>query len=375
MRKLVSVLMMGAFLVLTACGGSPKPATGGGQSGGQDGGSAAPKFTIDGKDVTQLYKDAQAEGKLFWYGGAYTNFDEFHKHFPGISQEVYRESTPVVLQKFVDEANANKTAADILMQGDPFTLAEQGKLGRLLEYEPGTAALYPHPAAFGKWVQPHAQTMVGPIYNEEMVKGDDEKKLQTDWKFLTDAKWKGKLAASTPESGGTSYGPIYMFLGEERAQFGPDFIKGLKGNLVKTAQSTVPPTQWVSAGEFAIHPWGYTIAAGDLLSKGAKIRQAFPPPTPVVYMGMAIPAKAPHPNAAKLYMEWAFSKEGQEAMVRICSAASARTDVKLDPYAKYSWYVPPTKTFVVQNLDAYLKGQKDPSGPAAEWHELLGIAK
>lgn len=360
------------ILLVTACGAtsSAPPASGAAPA------ASAPQYTVEGKDVTALYEAAKKEGKLVWYGGAYTNdqakayFDEFARDFPGIQVEIYRNATPVVLQRFMDEANAGKTAADILMQGDPFTLADIGKKGLLLEYAPGTAALYPHPAVFGKWVQPHGQTLVGPIYNASLVTADDEKRLQTDWKFLTDPKWKGKMAASLPEAGGTSYGPTYMFLGELRDQFGPDFIKALKPNVVKTFASTVPATEQVAAGEFAIHPWGYTVAAGDLLAKGANIRQAFPPPTPIIYLGMAIPKNAPHPNAAKLYEEWSFSKKGQELMVKICSAASARTDLKLDPYTQYPWYVKPTKFFEPADLDKYMAGLTTIKN---EWHDLMGV--
>jgi ABC-type Fe3+ transport system substrate-binding protein len=46
----------------------------------------------------------------------------------------------------------------------------------------------------------------------------------------------------------------------------------------------------------------------------------------------------PHPNAAKVYVNWFYSKAGQQAMVDIIKSTSARTDV--DQSKLPSWTVP-----------------------------------
>jgi iron(III) transport system substrate-binding protein len=360
-----------AAVLLSACSsGATKDPT-----AQQPGGA---KYMIDDQDVTALYAAAKKEGKLMYYGGAYPTDqtqaygEEFKKAFPGIEIEVYRGTTPAVLERFLSEARGGKFLADVLFQGDPYTLKSLIKDGHLLEYNLGSVAKYPPNMITDKYVYPHSVVYIGPIYNTNLVKGDDEKKLQTDWKFVTDPKWKGKLALTVPEAGGTSYGPIYMFLGEMRDKFGPDFIKALQPNVGQAFTSTVPATAQVAAGEFAIHVHGQTPAAGGQIAQGAPIRIAFPAPTPAVPVGAAIAAKAPHPNAAKLFMEWAFSKQGQEKIVEIGTSHVLRTDVTADPFAKYDWYKKPTEIWVAKDLDAYMKGLK---GIADEWHGIMGTKK
>lgn len=337
--------------------------------------TAQSRYTIDGIDVTELYEAARREGRLMYYGGAYpvdqTNayVAEFQKAFPGIQVEVFRATTPAVLERFLSEARAGRFIADVLFQGDPYTLRNVIPEGYLLEWDLPNAAHYPSELLPDKYVYPHSVVYLGPVYNGFLVTPEDEEALRSDWWYVTDPKWRGKLAITVPEAGGTSYGPVYMFLGEKRDMFGPDFIKALQPLIGQYFTSTVPATAQVAAGEYVIHVHGQTSAALGSIRQGSAVRIAFPSPTPAVPVGAAIVAKGPNPNAAKLFMTWAFSKEGQEKMVEIAGAHSIRTDVTVDPFEQYSWYRKPTDIWVVQDLDSYMKGLTDIS---AEWHSIMG---
>jgi ABC-type Fe3+ transport system substrate-binding protein len=57
---------------------------------------------------------------------------------------------------------------------------------------------------------------------------------------------------------------------------------------------------------------------------------------PVNLAPLVILAGAPHPNAAKLFVDWAFSAEGQHEMSRLVGAYSARRDVP-SPVGQPAW--------------------------------------
>ncbi len=47
-----------------------------------------------------------------------------------------------------------------------------------------------------------------------------------------------------------------------------------------------------------------------------------------------VPAKAPHPNAARLLLRWMMTPEGQELLVKNVNQYSARKDVAITPLAQ-----------------------------------------
>ena len=47
-----------------------------------------------------------------------------------------------------------------------------------------------------------------------------------------------------------------------------------------------------------------------------------------------MPAKAPHPNAARLLLRWMMTPEGQELLVKTVNQYSARKDVAVTPLAQ-----------------------------------------
>jgi ABC-type Fe3+ transport system substrate-binding protein len=47
-----------------------------------------------------------------------------------------------------------------------------------------------------------------------------------------------------------------------------------------------------------------------------------------------VPAKAPHPNAARLLLRWMMTPEGQELLVKNVNQYSARKDVTITPLSQ-----------------------------------------
>jgi iron(III) transport system substrate-binding protein len=80
--------------------------------------------------------------------------------------------------------------------------------------------------------------------------------------------------------------------------------------------SNAPLSDAIVRGEVSMGPLLYNIAF--LKNKeGAPIEATFPPEgVPIIPFADAIPKTAPHPNAAKLFLNWCLSEEGQTFMIK-----------------------------------------------------------
>jgi iron(III) transport system substrate-binding protein len=87
--------------------------------------------------------------------------------------------------------------------------------------------------------------------------------------------------------------------------------------------------QLVVAGE---HPLLITMASPVQLARreGAPIQWIALEPVPVSFHAIALAERAAHPNAAKLYIDFVLSREGQEAL-RSVQRIPVREDVDADP--------------------------------------------
>jgi putative spermidine/putrescine transport system substrate-binding protein len=138
---------------------------------------------------------------------------------------------------------------------------------------------------------------------------------------LTDAKYANSVAMpGDPRTGNSSMMTVYgagmstaaSAKGAEALNAGIAFFKGLKesGNLVPVNGSA----QNLAAGTTPIYfDWDYNLLAmRDKLAGNPPVDVVVPSDSVIagVYV-QAISAYAPHPNAAKLWMEYVYSDEGQ----------------------------------------------------------------
>ena len=86
----------------------------------------------------------------------------------------------------------------------------------------------------------------------------------------------------------------------------------------------------LAAGEFSILAMNGSHTIEILKDKGAPVEWFYAKPVAVDTTGPAISAKAPHPNAAKLWVDYLLSKEGQLHM-RSFHYVTTHPDVSPDP--------------------------------------------
>ncbi|HZS62949.1 MAG TPA: extracellular solute-binding protein [Xanthobacteraceae bacterium] len=161
--------------------------------------------------------------------------------------------------------------------------------------------------------------------NTTKVKQED---LRTA-KDLLDPKWKGKIALQDPTtsgSGGNQAAHLYYQLGE-------DFVKKLYVDQAPMiSRDTRQITDWLARGTTPIALGADDAEVDRLRKEGMPIAllHQFPDLYTEVSAGfgqVAVLDKPPHPNAAKVFVNWIASKEGGEVYARAMDVAPTRNDI------------------------------------------------
>ncbi len=168
------------------------------------------------------------------------------------------------------------------------------------------------------------------VVNSDLVKKGTVK----SYKDLLKPEYKGKITLNDPglPGPGTS---LLALLGEVwNIEETKDYLKQLiKKQDVAIQRDGRIHMESVARGKYAIGLSPYADLLVDMTKAGAPIESIFP--REGVYYGaasgcIAVPAKNVHPNAAKVFINWLLSKEGQAIFIRTYGYPSNRTDVPTD---------------------------------------------
>ena len=156
------------------------------------------------------------------------------------------------------------------------------------------------------------------------------------WKALLDPKWQGKIVAKDPLTyGAGSQINSYLYL-----TFGPGYVKKFyqeqKPVLSRNGRQSM---QWLADGTY---PIVLGPDAADMISfkkLGYPLEAVLPSDGPsMLNCGWGLVClmnKAPHPNAAKLFVNWIAGRAAQELYANANLSVSLRTDVKYDGLPSY----------------------------------------
>jgi iron(III) transport system substrate-binding protein len=256
----------------------------------------------------QLYEAAKREGELTWYSGqvqAETGEavgTAFMQRYPGIKTNVVRSTSQVAFQRLSQDMQAGVAQCDIFSSTDYGHYLYLKREGKLLPYRPANAdgmiAAVRDPDPDNMW-QIFYLGIYLLAYNTQHVTAADAPK---SWKDLLDPKWKDQLAIGHPGYSG-SIGVMCVVL---RKMYGWDFFKELNKNNPQIGRSSDDPVTLLNAGERNVGI-GVSLSMPLLsMQRGNPLAIVYPADgTLAVYSPTAIPKNAPHPNAAKLFMEFA----------------------------------------------------------------------
>jgi len=257
---------------------------------------------------------AKKEGKVVWYTSLALPTAEkigklFEAAYPGIKVEVQRTGSQRILQRVMQEIQANLKLVDVIHTSDAghFVLLKDKKL--LMKYTP--AGVDAFPAGFkdkdGYYFTLRATVNVI-AYNTKLVPAAEAPK---GWKDLLDPKWRGKMVTAHPGYSGVISTHVLALV----QLYGWDYFKQLAQNKLMLVQSAVDPAGVVASGERQVAVDGGDYYYYQMKKKGNPIEVVYPKEgVPLVISPTAIASFAPHPNAAKLFTDFTFTRELQQVM-------------------------------------------------------------
>src|SRR5215471_17091919 len=231
---------------------------------------AAAQDEFGSKDLVAA---AEKEGALTYYTANFTEVEqevvkEFNKRFPKIKIAIVRAPGGQLITRIKTEAAAGKLAADVVNHSDRGLMLELADLFQ--DYTPPNAADYRPDALVSPKLWPGVTLGWAIAYNTQLVKNAPK-----TWADLTKPEYKNKQI-------GQVVGP-----------------------------SGAPTSDALVRGEISIAPLLYNIIYTKIV-EGAPAEAIFAPEgVPIIPYADGIPKTAKSPNAAKLFMNWRLSKEGQ----------------------------------------------------------------
>jgi iron(III) transport system substrate-binding protein len=262
----------------------------------------------------QEIEAARKEAKLVWYTSLALPSSTMLAHlfmnkYKGIEVEVHRTGSQRVLQRVMQEVSAGIKNADVIHTSDAGHFVLLKDKGLLTKHVPkGTESF---PSGFkdkdGFYYGMRA-TLSVIAYNPKLV---TDKEAPRTWKDLLDAKWKAKEVTAHPGYSGIILTHVVALVN----QYGWDYFKELAKNKLHIVQSANDPAGVVASGERPVGVNGAEYFYYKTLKQGNPLKIVYPKEgIPLVVSPSAIAKDAPHPNAAKLFTEFIFTKEAQQIL-------------------------------------------------------------
>jgi iron(III) transport system substrate-binding protein len=274
-------------------------------------------------------KAAEQEGQVVVYKIAHdSEWHAFQKRFPKIKVVLVPGSASQILQRLMAERRAGKFLADVvrLGGGTSTTLYKAKALDPI-----NSAFILPEVSDPSKWLDGRhhyndSENQYSFIYaafplrllgiNTKLV---DPKAITSFWDLL-DPKWKGKSTLKDPRDPGGGSPLQYLY---HNPQLGPEYIKKLLTvgglTLVRDPRERLQ-IDWLASGKFPISITSKADEVDEAKRQGLPVDVLDPH---ILREGTALEAggtmislanRAPHPNAAKVLINWFLSREGQMAI-------------------------------------------------------------
>lgn len=254
---------------------------------------------------------AEAEGEVLFYthdgeAGAAGVVEGFNKDYPKIKANYLRAQNGALYNKILSERSAGRFSVDAIQFSEIGTALDFEKRGGFEKYESPQFSAYDkeylsNPPGSYTWT---GVTFAGIAYNTDRVPAAEAPKT---WKDLLDPKWRNAISVKQATSG-----MQFVQWYELRELFGDDYWKEFAKQRPKGFDSRAQLFDRLAKGEDKV--CGLAEYAGYQLykQKGAPIAFVAPPSgLPVTPTSAGVVSKAPHPEAAKLFIDWLLSPRGQ----------------------------------------------------------------
>ncbi|HEY2917488.1 MAG TPA: extracellular solute-binding protein [Candidatus Binatia bacterium] len=335
-------------------------------------------------DWEATQRAAEKEGRLVIYGptGAdqqklYT--EVFQQAFPKIKVNYTPGRISEIISRIMAEQRAGIRQADLILGGTDILLGTLKAKGYLQPIR--SALILPEVLDTTAWFKGklwfadneerfipmwRAVPYTAACINTNLVKVNE---LQSYWDLLQ-PKWKGKIVSQDLRIGSARN---QMYAVYSRNDLGPDYLKRLYGEMDVTLSRSLPQiADWVAGGKFAIAIGG--VDCDDMAAKGL-------PVVPIHLEGIAAVgagtdpavflASSPHSNAAKVFLNWILSREGQIQFQKLTRENSLRIDIPKEGIVNPYYILDPKREYLFTGLEEH----KDKINEFLPWLESLSAKK
>lgn len=342
------IIFVAPIILLAACQTAAPPVT----SGKEELPAKAENSTVSSGqawevDWNKTINLAKKEGRILVYctanvGDAFKPFKEKY----GIEVELIIGRGAEISTRLASERRAGLYLADVY-QGGATTLITAIKPAGTLEPVDKILVL-PEVVDETKWLNGRfpfidkekmiisfiAATDPDYVVNTNLVKPEELK----NYLDILNPKWKGKIVMNDPTTAGSGLKWFGLVM---RASLGLEKGKEYMRNLAKQEPVITRDQRlqmdWVGVGKYAIAIAPQRELIDEFLKLGVPIRPLELFEITDISPGsgnVALINRTPHPNAAKVFINWLLTKEGQTSYVQVFGSPSARLDVStrgLDP--------------------------------------------
>lgn len=263
--------------------------------------------------TTGIAQASAVEGKLVLYTSqpntdAQQTVDAFMAKYPDVTVEWVRDGTPKVMAKLAAEFEAGQPQPDVLLIADVVTMEGLKAEGRLMAYpEADVSAIDDALVDADRTYFPTKLITTGIVYNTNAPF------VPASWKDLTRPEAKGLIAMPSPLTSGAAM--IHTVTLTGNLSEGWDFYAALAENNAQAGGGNGDVLKAVSGGDKL---FGMIVDFMPIRekAKGAPVEFVFPEEgVSAVTEPVAILSTAANPEAAKAFVDFLISEEGQKLAV------------------------------------------------------------
>jgi iron(III) transport system substrate-binding protein len=288
--------------------------------------------------MSKIETEARKEGKLVFYVGAGLTtrnaenaMSQYFQERYGIAIDWTSMNAREIAPRVFAEQRTKQHTVDLAMVGSTGSFTQLKSRGYVVPIlapstlEKDVWRLEPA-ASFREerdWMWTRVPLSPSLLVNTKLVSSAEEPK---SYKDLLDTKWKGKIVIMTPAVGGSGSG---WFFATYRT-LGLDYMRALAKQVVLVAATADAPNS-VARGLYSIAISPNVPRSRELIKEGAPVKFVHPKEgSHLSTGGIAMILNAPHANAAKLFLNWFYTREGQMIYAPNMLTISVRKDVPQD---------------------------------------------
>lgn len=276
---------------------------------------------INAASPDAVVEAAKKEGTLVFYtsmtvGQAQEMLNAFKAKHPFLEPKMYRAVGERLLTKIMTEVQAGRYEFDVVQSAETQAYFLKKK-NLLMKYVSPEAKNLPR--AFvdpqGTWAAVYIMPNVT-AFNTQMVKRSE---VPRSYEEFLNPKWKGKIGMDPTKPEWFAW--MLKQMGEEK---GLAYMRKLAAQDLRFYPGLSLLTNLLASGEFPLLLNDYLHTAEEIKRKGGPVDWVAQDPVYTKFQPIGIGAKAPHPNAAKLFVDFVLSAEGQKII-----ASFARVPTRL----------------------------------------------